>query len=250
IRNHGGLPRGMLLSTKVDRDLVTGKLGKDEVRKSLHESMRRLGVDHLPLVFLHDPEHSTTPYEELVGEGGAVSELLEAQARGEIGYIGISGGPIDMLTNFVREKTAQGKRIFDAVITHNRYNLLINTAEPLFLAAAENDVAVINAAPFASGILARPDGRFAYQEPNDDIRKRVASIKAICDEYGVPLEAVALQFSLRDPRVAVTIAGVSTINQLEEMKRLAEIQIPPKLWPKIEEFRITTGDPEENRRRR
>ena len=57
VRELGGIPEGFVLETKVDRDMDTGDFSGDRVRKSVEESLERLGLDGLGLVHLHDPEN-------------------------------------------------------------------------------------------------------------------------------------------------------------------------------------------------
>lgn len=59
---------------------------------------------------------------------------------------------------------------------------------------------------------------------------RAFKIEAVCQRHAVPLGAVALQFSLRDPRIVSTIVGVSKPERLEETVAFAEIAIPDELW--------------------
>ena len=59
LRERGGLPDGVVLATKADRDLQTGDFSGDQIRRSVERSLRLLGVDRLQLVYLHDPEFSS-----------------------------------------------------------------------------------------------------------------------------------------------------------------------------------------------
>ena len=144
---------------------------------------------------------------------GAVKELETMQSEGIIGHIGISGGPIDMLMKFVRTKK------FNVVITHNRYNLLYQNAKPLIELANKENVTVINAGVFASGILVDIPNKnvtLSYQKPSDENLKRVASMRALCKKYEVPLESAALQFSLKSS-VTSTAVGISSVEELEHL---------------------------------
>jgi D-threo-aldose 1-dehydrogenase len=118
-------------------------------------------------------------------------------------------------------------------ITHNRYTLLERSAEPLLDACAESGVAALNAAPYGSGILAKgPDDytRYAYQEAPKEMVERARRMQEACREHGVPLAAAALQFSLKDPRVASTIVGISRPERVEQTIEFATRPIPNELW--------------------
>jgi D-threo-aldose 1-dehydrogenase len=85
---------------------------------------RLLGVDHLQIVYLHDPEFAMQSFEDINAPGGAVEVLVRLKDEGLIDSIGISGGPIDMLMRYV------DTGVWDAVISHNRYTLLSQVADP------------------------------------------------------------------------------------------------------------------------
>ena len=190
LRELGGVPDGYVLSTKADRDLRTGDFSADQMKRSVERSLRLLGVDTIQLLFLHDPEHTT--FDEAMGRGGPVDALLELQSEGVIEHLGVAGGPIDLMIRYVETGA------FEVVITHNRYTLLNRTAEPLIEAASASGVALINAAPYGSGILAKGPaayGRYVYQAAPPETIERAHRIAEICQLYDVPLAACALQFS-------------------------------------------------------
>jgi D-threo-aldose 1-dehydrogenase len=242
LRDIGGLPPGFVLSTKADRNLQTGDYSGEQIKRSIERSLRLLGVDHLQLVFLHDPEHTT--FDHVMGRGGPLSVLRRYQEEGVIDHLGVAGGPVDLLVRYVETKA------FAAVITHNRYTLLNRSAEPLIARATELGVAVLNAAPYGSGILAKgPDAypRYAYQEAAGSVVARARQMAELCRGDGVPLAAAALQFSLRDPRIVSTIVGVSRPERVAETVAFAAHPIPDKLWPQLNQFAEWTDDPEGSR---
>ncbi len=242
IQARGGLPDGTVLATKADRNLGTGDFSGDQVRRSIEGSMTRLGLDYLPYVYIHDPEHST--FENVMGPGGPLEVLEEYRERGAIGHIGIAGGPIDLLIRYVET----GK--FTAVETHNRYTLLNRSAEPLLDVATRLGVAVINAAPYGSGILAKgPDAyaRYAYRDAPPLVLERARTFASLCQQYQVPLASLALQFSLRDPRITSTVVGMSEPERVTQTLELAHYPIPDEVWNAIEAVEYFTDDPEANR---
>ncbi len=153
IQANGGLPAGFVLATKADRDLKTGDFSGEQIKRSVEGSLERLGLDRLQYVYIHDPEHTT--FQNVMGPGGPLEALRKLQDEGVIDHIGISGGPIDMLIRYVETGA------FSAVETHNRYTLLNRSAEPLLDVASRMGVAVINGAPYGSGILAKGPEAYA-----------------------------------------------------------------------------------------
>lgn len=239
LRERGGLPPGIVLSTKADRNLQTGEYSGDQIKRSIERSLRLLGLDHLQIAFLHDPEHTTI--DNVMGRGGPLSVLQSYQSDGVIDHLGVAGGPVDLLIRYVETKA------FSAVVTHNRYTLLNRCAEPLIARATELGVAVVNAAPYGSGILAKgPEAypRYAYQDAAGSVVERAHQMAALCRRYEVPLAAAALQFSLRDSRIVSTIVGVSRPERVSETLALAAHAIPEELWPQLDQFADWTGDPE------
>jgi D-threo-aldose 1-dehydrogenase len=241
LRELGGLPDGFVLATKADRDMQTGDFSAGQTRRSVQRSLELLGVDHLQIVFLHDPEFAIQTYEEVNAPGGAVEQLVRLKEEGVIGVLGISGGPIDMLMRYV------DTGVWDAVISHNRYTLLSQVADPLFTQASQRGLAVLNAAPYASGILAKgPDARqnYVYRDAPADVVGRTRELQAVCADYGVPLAAVALQFSLRDPRITSTIVGATRPERIQETLALAQLSIPEEVWTRVKPLAIANLDPQ------
>ena len=193
-------------------------------------------MDRLQLVYLHDPEHES--YEYMMAPGGPVEVLMSLKDEGIIEHVGVAGGPIDLMIRFVETG------LFETIITHNRYTLVNRTAEPLLAVAAQRGVAVLNAAPYGSGILAKgPDAyaRYEYREAPPEMVEQVRKMERACREFGVPLAAAALQFSLRDPRVASTLVGISRPERVGQTLELAALPIPDDLWERLDSF-ATPGD--------
>src|ERR671933_1612757 len=98
LRELGGLPAGAVLATKADRNLTTGDFSGDQIKRSVERSLRLLGLDRLQLVFLHDPEHTT--FTQAMAPGGPVAALQRCKEEGLAEYIGVAGGPIDMMIRY------------------------------------------------------------------------------------------------------------------------------------------------------
>ncbi|WP_417250709.1 aldo/keto reductase [Celeribacter sp.] len=238
-----GLPEGFTLSTKLDRDNATGRFDAARAWASLEESCERLGVDEIPLLFLHDPEHARD-LGEIEEKGGALDALFEMKEKGRAKAVGLAMGRLDIMEPMLRS------RPFDALISHNRFTLLNRSAAPMFDYAAEQEIAVINAAPFAGGVLAKGAEAFpriSYQEVGEEKLAPVRQIEAICARFGVPVGAVALQFSMRDPRVTTTLLGVTKPERVAQALDWAAVGIPDDLWEALGEVGSATSDPEADR---
>jgi D-threo-aldose 1-dehydrogenase len=229
LRDRGGLPAGTVLATKVDPDPRTGDFSGARVRASLEESMQRLGVDHIQLLHLHDPERIS--FAEATAAGGPVEALADLQRQGLVAHLGVAGGPVALMQQYL------DTGVFEVVLTHNRYTLLDRSAEPLFRAAHERGIGVLNAAPYGGGMLAKgpaAQAKYAYGERDGGIAAAAAAMGAAADRVGVPLAAAALQFSLRAPFVDSTVVGVSSPERVQQTLDLAAAPVPDELWAELE----------------
>lgn len=228
LRELGGLPGGLVLSTKADRNLHTGEFSGAQMRRSLERSLDLLGLERFQLLYLHDPEHIS--FEQAMAPGGPVEMLLICQKEGLIQHLGIAGGPIDLMTRFV----ATG--LFEVALSHNRYTLLNTEADPFWDLCLAHGVAAINAAPYGSGILAKGPSaypRYMYAQADAALLAQARQIERLCQQYTLPLAAAALQFSLRDPRITSTIVGLSRPERIAETLALAEYPIPDVFWSEL-----------------
>ncbi|MCU1494722.1 MAG: oxidoreductase, aldo/keto reductase family [Acidimicrobiaceae bacterium] len=236
LREIGGLPKGFVLATKVDPAQGSQDFSGRRVRQSVEESLERLGVSRLQLVYLHDPEKIT--FEEAMEPGGAVEALLEMRDEGLVDHVGVAGGPINLLQRFL------GTGAFEVVITHNRYTLVDRSAEILLRDARDAGVAVVNGAPFGGGILVKgPEAHplYAYRPPSDAVIQAVHAMQRACEPHGVPLAAAALQFSMREARIASTIVGMSEPARVDQTIELAEWPIPESLWGELDSLQPQTA---------
>ncbi|WP_425099262.1 aldo/keto reductase [Tropicibacter sp. S64] len=243
IRERGGLPEGFVLSTKLDRDMETRRFDAARARQSLEESMARLGLDHIPVLHLHDPEHARD-LKEITAEGGALDELFKMKEEGLCGAVGLAMGKLDVMEPILRAYP------FDCLISHNRFSLINRSASAVFDYAVAQGMAVFNAAPYAGGVLAKGSAvmpRVTYMEGTEETLAPVRAVEAVCAEHGVAPGAVALQFSMRDPRVASTIIGVSKPERVQQTLDWASAEIPQVVWDSLETLGYETEDPEANR---
>ncbi len=242
IRELGGLPEGFVLGTKADRDLDTNKFDAAQVRRSVDESLKALGLDRLQLVHLHDPEYCDL--DEVMGAGGAIDTLFQIKDEGLIDHVGLAAGRVDIMEQCL------ARAEFEVLLTHNRHTLLNANADRLIDLAVSKGIAVLNASPYGSGILARGTKaypRYAYQDANEEILRMVRQMEEVCERYGVPIGAAALQYSMRDPRVSATVVGISRPERIRQNLDFAAVEIPDAIWPELEAISHWDGDPEATR---
>ena len=240
IRERGGLPEGVVLSTKLDRDMETGRFDAARARRSLEESLEDLGLDRIQLLHLHDPEYASS----LDDVAGAVAELFRMKEEGLAEAVGLAAGDVEIMMPILRDWD------FDALITHNRLTLLNRNAVPMIELARAKGTAILNAAPYCGGVLAKGTAahrRYVYQEATDETLAPARRVEAICARHGIPPGAAALQFSMRDPRVASTVVGVSRPERVRETVAWARWAIPEDAWAELEALPYATDDPEATR---
>lgn len=229
LAGRGGAPADLVLATKVDPDPASGDFSGARVNVSYEESLERLGVERVPLLYLHDPERIA--FEDALAPGGPVEALVRLRERGRVDHIGVAGGPVELLGRYL------DTGVFDVLLSHNRYTLLDRSAEHLFSSAHERGIGVVNAAPYGGGMLAKgPDvqARYGYGERDERIAVAARAMAAACDSHGVPLAAAALRFSLRAPFVDATVVGVSSCGRVAQTLEYAALHIPDSLWAELE----------------
>jgi D-threo-aldose 1-dehydrogenase len=243
IRARGGLPEGFVLSTKLDRDMTTGQFDGDRARRSLEESLTALGLDQVQMLHLHDPEHAMD-MTEITRKGGALDVLFRMKEEGLATAVGLAMGRLDIMLPLVKEWP------FDVVLSHNRYSLLNRSATGLFDYAQAQGMTVINAAPYAGGVLAKGSAKvtkITYQDVDDSKLESVRRIEQICAAHGIAPGAAALQFSLQDPRVASTVVGVSKPERVTQTLAWAGQDIPAAVWAELLALAYEANDPEAER---
>ena len=242
LRELGGLPDGAILETKAGRDPNGDDYRPDTVKRRFERSLDLLGVDKVHICLIHDAEWTT--FDDVMAKGGVMDIMQEYKRQGVIGKLGIASGPIGTSRQYVETG------MLDVLLTHNRYTLLNRTAGSLQKDARQRGMGVINAAPYGSGMLAKgPDAyaRYAYQSAPAELVEVTRKIQEICDRHGVPMAAAALQFSMLDPNVDVTVVGMSRPERIQQTIDLATIEIPAELWQELAELPTFNDNPEAGR---
>jgi D-threo-aldose 1-dehydrogenase len=197
----------------------------DGVMRSVEESLSRLGLDHVDVLLIHDPDDH---YEEALT--GAYRALDRLRSEGTIKAVGAGMNQAGMLTRFGREAD------FDCFLLAGRYTMLDQSgAKELLPLCLDRGIAVIAGGVFNSGILAdpRPGAPYDYRPAPAELLERAQRIKAICWRHGVDLKAAAIQFPLRHPAVASVLIGCRSVSELEENVRMFESPIPAELWEEV-----------------
>lgn len=199
----------------------------DGVRRSLEESLDRLGIDRVDIAFIHDPDDH---WRDAVDS--AVPALEALRAEGIVSAIGVGMNQTRMLTEFVHHTD------IDVVMVAGRYTLLDQSAlDDLLPTCVERDVAVINAGVFNSGILASPDpgptSYFDYTRAADDVIRRARRIAEVCERHQTPLPTAAIHFAARHPAVVSITVGADTADQVTANVAAFDTDVPDELWREL-----------------
>jgi aryl-alcohol dehydrogenase-like predicted oxidoreductase len=199
----------------------------DGVRRSLDSSIERLGTDRVDVVYVHDPDDHL---DQAVGE--AVPALATLRDQGVVGAVGAGMNSWEKLARVVDESDV------DVVMLAGRWNLLDRSGLPLLDRCLERGVSVVAAAPFASGLLARPqppaDATYQYAEVPPEILDRARRLGELCSNGGTDLPSAALQFPLRHPAVVSVVAGLRSPDEVAEAVRRFGGEISEQTWRELD----------------
>ncbi|MFE9725794.1 aldo/keto reductase [Streptomyces sp. NPDC005794] len=194
----------------------------DGIRRSIEESLGRLGLDRVDIVYLHDPDDHG---EQVFREG--YPALEELRAEGMVGAIGAGMNQTAMLTRFLRETDV------DAVLCAGRFTLLDRSAlDALLPEAAARGRSVVVGGVFNSGLLAdpRPGATYDYAAAPAPLLERALRIRGIAEGHGVPLRAAALNHSLGHPAVAGVLVGTRSPDEVRDAAAQLRTPVPEALW--------------------
>jgi D-threo-aldose 1-dehydrogenase len=235
-----------VLSTKVGRLLVAGVSGqatgadvfaessglgrvrdysREGVRRSLEDSLDRLGLDRVDVLHVHDAENHL---DQAIRE--SVPALVELREQGVVGAVSAGIDYPDAAVRFVRESD------LDCVLIAGRYTLLDQSAaDELLPLCRKRGVAVLSAAPFSSGVLAdpRPGATYWYRPAPPDILERAQRIAAVCRRHAVPIANAALAFPLRHPAVTAVVVGARSPEEVTGAVEALAAPPPEDLWGEL-----------------
>jgi len=205
---------------------------------SLEMSLRQLFTDRLDIVHIHYP-YTDAHMDQILGVDGAVEALERLKAEGVVGAISLGVRPHRFLQRAIRS----GR--FDAIMTTYDYHLTRSSAAAVIDEADANGVGVFNASPYNAGLLAGIDPEAAARVRPPNSPQDLAQAKELwawAEQWGVDLGAVAMQYSLRNEKIAVTVAGPRNADEVEANVRHALTPLPPGIWQDLAEF-LTTITP-------
>jgi len=227
---------GNALRGKRHRAVVATKCGRygkadfdfsaDRVKRSVDESLTRLGTDYLDLLTAHDIEF--VDREQIIND--AIPAMRELQAAGKVRYTAFSGLPIRLLRDVAERADV------DAVLSYCHYNLMIRDLETeLAPVLQRKGLGLINAAPVHMGILTEA-GPPAWHPAPEAAKRAGAEIVSLCRQAGRDPAQVAIRFCVEYPMAATTLVGMVTSDQVQQNVSALNSEIDPDLLAKIEQI--------------
>jgi D-threo-aldose 1-dehydrogenase len=206
----------------------------DGVMTSVEESLGRLGLDRVDVLLLHDPDDH---YEQASTTGYEALDALRSE--GSVSAIGAGMNQSEMLAELVERCD------LDVVLCAGRYTLLEQGAlDDLMPACERTTTSVIIGGVFNSGVLVAPEAGalYNYVPAPEDVIARAKQIRAVCDEFDVPIAAAALQFPLAHPRVSTVLIGIRSFKELSDDLSWLDVRIPGDLWEELRRRRLIRDD--------
>lgn len=204
----------------------------DGVMRSFESSLKRLGRDHVDILFAHDLGAATHGaahagrWSEFIG--GGYRALRRLRDEGVVGAIGLGVNEWQVC----EQAMAEGE--FDVFLLAGRYTLLEQTALASFLPrCTERGVSIVVGGPFNSGVLAcaaPSEAHYDYGAPPEWVSTKVAALRAACADWNVELPAAALQFPLAHPQVVSVIPGVADADEARVAAHRMNAPIPSGFW--------------------
>jgi D-threo-aldose 1-dehydrogenase len=248
-------PEKLVLSTKVGwrvtaskQDKVAGgnfaevppfeirfEYGYDQVMREVEDSLARLGVNKVDILFIHDVDHRNQGdnyrrnFEAAMA--GAYKAITKLREEGVVQALGVGVNEIEPCIEFAERAP------FDCFLLAGRYTLLEQAALDRFLPmCVERSMSIVIGGPYNSGILASgpvKGAMYDYKAAPPEILDKVRRIEAACRRHGVSLAAAALQFPLHHPAIAAVIPGGRSAAEIEANLALYHHKIPADLWGEL-----------------
>jgi D-threo-aldose 1-dehydrogenase len=199
----------------------------DGIKRSLEDSLKRLGVDHIDIALMHDAENHIPQAINI-----AYPVLADLKRQGIIKAVGIGINFCDVAVEIMKNVD------LDIVLLAGRYTLLDQSAQNKLLPYAfERKVDIAIGGVFNSGVLAdpKPGATFEYLPASDEIIAKAQAIGAFLSERGIPLTAAALQFPLRHPAVTSVLTGSRNSKELLANMADFDLELPEDIWNQLED---------------
>jgi D-threo-aldose 1-dehydrogenase len=213
---------------------VINDYSHDATLRSIEDSLKRLQIDHIDIVWVHDVAQDFYGDEWLAkfeeARTGAFRALDRLRDEGTIKAWGLGVNRVEAVELLLG---LDGPRP-DGSLLAGRYTLLDHdrALERLMPKVAERGLGIVVGGPYSSGALVGGPN-FEYAPATPEILAKVAAIKAIANRHGISMKAAGLQFSLANPAVAAVIPGASRPQRIAEDTAALNEAIPADFWREL-----------------
>ena len=207
----------------------------DAIYKSVEDSFERLGRRKIDIAYVHDigtlthGDDNAKHMKDLLD--GGIKALEELKSDGVIHAYGLGVNEKEICMDVLTHTDV------DVFLLAGRYTLLEQESlDDLLPLCAQKNVDIVIGGVFNSGILVnyKTDNlMYNYAPAPQHIVDRVNGLANICDDYGVPLPAVAIQFASCHPVIQSTLVGASKSSHLQQAIHWNTIDIPHDLWAEL-----------------
>ena len=230
LRERPDLAEKCTVTTKVGRSGNEYDFSFDGVIQQVEDSQERLGLDAFDVLYIHDP--MDFPMQQVMAKDGALGALRKLQDEGVVRFVGIAANDPDSNGPYI--DTGE----FDAAVVPDAWSLLNRTADTFIFSGAEkHNVGIALATPLERGLLATgplPGHSYVNRNFSQAVLDRVGRIKALGDDYGIPLVAASLQWCTRHPLIATAICGGRNKAETIQNAEAGSIEIPEAFWDDLE----------------
>ena len=230
-----------LLSTKVGKYTDPAGYGTDtldysrlRIRDSIDESSARLGTDYFDIIHIHDIEYQQRQHTAVaLTEGYAAVQELKREGR--VGAVSFGIYPMDLWWHIFESLSV------DAGLIHNHYCLNDTRLLELLPIAQKRNIFVINASPFASGLLT-DRGPADWHPATTEERAVFQKAAKFCAAQGVPISQLALQFSCQHSEIPTTMFSTANRKSLMQVLEWHDQKFDPALVAEVRSMLASVSD--------
>ena len=213
-------------------------------RRSVEESLQRLGVSSLDVVFIHDlsPDNGDMKEDWVkyfeIARKGAMPELTKMREEGLIKGWGFGVNTIEPILKAVETSDP------DIFLSACQYSLIKHedALNKVFPIVEERDISIVVGAPLCAGFLAGKNRYLYGGNFPDGVKEKLAALQKVAGQHKVDLRTAALQFSAAPKVVSAVIPGAHTVQQSKENADSFKASVPAAFWEDLKSKKLIAAN--------